>query len=203
VPRDVAAKLGRDTISRSLRTSSYREAVGQARRVAAEFEHLFIQARHGVVTPIPVRGEQAAAPSVEMAAPAMPSGNHESATAHAGLDAGSRPPAIDLDTIARLVAHKLAERAAASDIDKDSPMAEPPKQAQGLTIRELYQRYLSDPAAARSGKTLVAYRTIYTRLIELLGADIPVTAITREACRKALDTLRHLPPNSPARPGAS
>jgi hypothetical protein len=34
-----------------------------------------------------------------------------------------------------------------------------------ITIKELYQRYMADPAIARSPKTLIAYQSIYARVL--------------------------------------
>ncbi|WP_414474286.1 tyrosine-type recombinase/integrase [Microvirga sp. M2] len=69
----------------------------------------------------------------------------------------------------------------------------------GPSIQQVYNRYLDDPSVVRSTKTLLAYRSAYGRLIELISPEMPIKAITREVCRDVLDTLRYLPPNATKR----
>ena len=66
----------------------------------------------------------------------------------------------------------------------------------GPSIQQVYDRYLDDPSVVRSTKTLLAYRSAYGRLIELISPETPIRAVTREVCREVLDTLRYLPPNA-------
>lgn len=70
-----------------------------------------------------------------------------------------------------------------------------------LTLKEVYQRYIDDPAADRSAKTLLAYGSIFNHLVELVGENAPIQSVTREVCRNVLDTLRNTPPNATKRYG--
>ena len=70
-----------------------------------------------------------------------------------------------------------------------------------MTLKEVYQRYIDDPAADRSAKTLLAYSSIFNRLVELVGENAPIKAVTREVCRDVLDMLRCTPPNATKRYG--
>ena len=65
-----------------------------------------------------------------------------------------------------------------------------------LTLKGVYERYINDPAAERSPKTLLAYASIFGHLVELVGENAPIESVTREVCRDVLDTLRHTPPNA-------
>ncbi len=78
----------------------------------------------------------------------------------------------------------------------------PPSQVQviGLTIRELIDRYNSDPArAGLSRKTVDGYRVAFGALQELMGHDTPIRAVTRKHCREVRDLLAQLPPNASKR----
>ena len=66
----------------------------------------------------------------------------------------------------------------------------------GPSIQQVYDRYLDNPSVVRSTRTLLAYRSAYGRLIELISPETPIRAVTREVCREVLDTLRYLPPNA-------
>nr|WP_294534861.1 site-specific integrase [uncultured Rhodoblastus sp.] len=70
-----------------------------------------------------------------------------------------------------------------------------------LTLKDIYQRFVDDPAAHRSAKTLLAYRSIYNRLAELVGESAPIASVTRDDCRRVLETLRSMPPNAVKRYG--
>jgi integrase len=70
-----------------------------------------------------------------------------------------------------------------------------------LTLKQVYERYIDDPACERSGKTLSAYKSAYGRLVELVGENTLIESVTREVCRDVLDTLRFLPPNATKRFG--
>ena len=52
VPQDVRSKIGKSEMSKSLGTSNYRDAIGQARKVACEIEVMFDQVRSGLPYPL-------------------------------------------------------------------------------------------------------------------------------------------------------
>jgi integrase len=64
-----------------------------------------------------------------------------------------------------------------------------------LTLSEVYARFLSDPTCRRSARTMLAHETTRRVVLDILGASTAVTAISREACRDLLETLRSLPVN--------
>ncbi|UEM03238.1 tyrosine-type recombinase/integrase [Skermanella rosea] len=119
-----------------------------------------------------------------------------SVTADAVLP-GSTGPAIhiDLDALANRIAEKLqAPQPPATEAAM--PTAGP---AKAKTIQQVYDAYMADPGVIRSGKTVLAYETVFGLLIEIIGQDTPLSDIGRETCREVMDTLRWLPPNSTKR----
>ena len=65
----------------------------------------------------------------------------------------------------------------------------------GLTIFEAWNRYLADPGSSRTRKTAMAYQTVRNLIVAILGKDRLVATITRQDCRKVLETLQQLPSN--------
>ncbi len=103
---------------------------------------------------------------------------------------------IDLDALADRIAERLS---AASPEAPPQPPAPAPTPAPTKTIQAVYDAYMADPGVIRSGKTVLAYETVFGLLIEIIGKDMPVSGISRETCREVMDTLRWLPPNSTKR----
>ena len=68
-------------------------------------------------------------------------------------------------------------------------------QTMGLTLSQVYDRYLADPTKRRSARTMLAHETTRRVVEDVLGADIPIASITRDQCRDLLETLRWLPVN--------
>ena len=62
-----------------------------------------------------------------------------------------------------------------------------------ITIKELHERYMADPSIARSPKTLIAYQSIYARVLGLMDENTRIDQITREDCRTLLNAVRLLP----------
>jgi integrase len=128
VPWDLVAVLGTQRISRSLNTSSPREAKRLLRSKAHEIDDFFDDVRrNGKPTPSENVERRRAAPAVE------------------------------------------------------------------LTLRQAYEMFLSDASTARSGKTLLAYRTVSHTVMDILGGDVPLKSITRPQCRELLTKLTQLP----------
>ena len=65
----------------------------------------------------------------------------------------------------------------------------------GLTLSQVYERYLQDPTKRRSERTMLAHYTTRRVVEDVLGTDKSIAAITREDCRDLLETLRWLPVN--------
>ncbi|WP_144428142.1 DUF6538 domain-containing protein [Azospirillum thiophilum] len=98
VPADLQAVLGRTHINRSLRTSSYPDAIRAARRVAFEIEDMFDAARGGT-------GSDPAHAACDRA---CPSPLAPSVTANTVLPDPTGPAIhIDLDLLASRIAEKL------------------------------------------------------------------------------------------------
>jgi hypothetical protein len=116
----------------------------------------------------------------------------------------SRSLKTDSLTVAnRLAARCALEAAALFDRARRSPTTKllgevtsnPPR---GLTVtfEELCGRYLDDPTAARSSKSLHAYRSSLSMLVELVGAGTAASSIDRALCRDVMNVLTVLPCNA-------
>jgi integrase len=184
VPVELRERLGRTHINRSLGTRSYPDAIRAARRVAFEIEGMFDTARGGI-------GSDPAHAACDRASQSPPA---LSVTADAVLPDLTGPAIhIDLDALASRIAEKLQAAQPAP------PPPPAPTPAPTKTIQAVYDAYMADPGVIRSGKTVLAYETVFGLLIEIIGQDTPVSDISRETCREIMDTLRWLPPNSTKR----
>ncbi len=65
-----------------------------------------------------------------------------------------------------------------------------------LTLREVYDTYMTDPTRDWSPRTRMAYETTRRQALSLLGGDLPIRSITRAHCREMIELLRWLPRNS-------
>ena len=65
----------------------------------------------------------------------------------------------------------------------------------GLTLSQVYERYLQDPTKRRSERTMLAHHTTRRVVEDVLGPDKLLVRITREDCRDLFETLRWLPVN--------
>ena len=81
---------------------------------------------------------------------------------------------------------KLAIRAEASSVEA----------VVSLTLREVYDTYMTDPTRDWSPRTRMAYETTRKQALSLLGGDTPIRSITRAHCREMIELLRWLPRNS-------
>jgi hypothetical protein len=82
-----------------------------------------------------------------------------------------------------------------ADVDADRPPS-----LDGLTLRELIERYQNDPGRrGLSEKSRLAYRTVFRALRELLGENKRAREITRGDCRRVQELLCSLPPNATKR----
>lgn len=61
------------------------------------------------------------------------------------------------------------------------------------TISEVYGQYVADPRHSWTKRTATAHSTTRKWVEEVFGADRPITAISREACREFVDLLRRMP----------
>lgn len=65
-----------------------------------------------------------------------------------------------------------------------------------MTLRKAYDVYLADPSRKASPKTLLAYQTVGDVIMDLIGPETPLQAITRKACRDLMADLAALPRNA-------
>ncbi|MBP2303627.1 integrase [Azospirillum picis] len=100
---------------------------------------------------------------------------------------------IDLDALADRIVGRLGGNGSAAVPSPTSPQQAPPL---SKTIREVYDAFMADPGVIRSGKTVLAYETVFSLLIEIIGEETAVASINREVCRDVLETLRRLPVNA-------
>ena len=68
-----------------------------------------------------------------------------------------------------------------------------------ITVSDLIEEYMADPSKHRGKSTQKNYTIIFRALKELIGADRPVSDITRDECKKIRDLLRTLPSNAAKR----
>ena len=164
VPQDVRPQLGRTHVNRSLRTSSYTEAVRLARKAAFEVEQMFDRLRSDdrnetciILSDVDASRSAPEVMSTRLTAPDL---------------TGNIPVQIGVDALVERIATKLM--AADSGVEvADSPT---PKGAE-KSIKEVYSLYMNDPSAARSVKTILAYDTTYRLLAEIIGETTPISAV--------------------------
>lgn len=65
----------------------------------------------------------------------------------------------------------------------------------GVTLTDAWDRYLSDPASSRSEKSALAYTTVRSLVVALIGSDTPLERVGRQDCREVLEVLQSLPTN--------
>ena len=65
-----------------------------------------------------------------------------------------------------------------------------------VTFEELCRRYVADPTASRTSKSLHSYRSSLSMLAELVGANLPASAVDRGVCRDVMNVLTVLPCNA-------
>ncbi len=68
-----------------------------------------------------------------------------------------------------------------------------------ITLRQLFQQYMSDPKTKRSPKTVMSYENAIGVLIGIIGEDVTVADIDRFKCRQVQSVLLSLPTNASKR----
>lgn len=71
--------------------------------------------------------------------------------------------------------------------------------ARVVTVEQLIQAYLANPAKKRSAGTLKTYNTVFNAMRELLGPDTPVDSIHPVDCERIRSVLLRLPVNAKQR----
>ncbi|GGF76951.1 hypothetical protein GCM10011332_33650 [Terasakiella brassicae] len=166
VPHDIQDNIGRKEFLKSLNTADYSTAVRRYRTVCNEVEQIITEAR-GVV----LNDNSGWSTLI-----------HKSDTHDPQIKA---PPLSDVDGLRTLIKTVVEEVLEVHTPKKPS-----------ITLDDLYQRYMDDPARNRSKKTVMTYQSVYNVLIDIFGADKPIADIDREDCRQFMDVVRHLPANA-------
>jgi integrase len=69
----------------------------------------------------------------------------------------------------------------------------------GKTLREVFKLHQSDPSKVRTPKTALAYKNTFEVIGAVIDLDTPIPDISRDDCRRLLETLRWVPSNSTKR----
>jgi integrase len=94
---------------------------------------------------------------------------------------------VGLPVDLRILAEPPPERL--GSVETAGPVAPDP----GMTLRQLYDAYMTDPTTDWSPRTRLAYETTRKLVLGILGADTPIRSITRAQCREMIETLRWQP----------
>jgi len=65
-----------------------------------------------------------------------------------------------------------------------------------LTFGEVYRRFMSDPTRDWSARTRLSYETTRRLALSIIGADTPMSDISRATCREFMEALRFVPKNT-------
>jgi len=97
----------------------------------------------------------------------------------------------------RILARLGASVSTSAKIDLPESVAVGPSDpTPGVTLRELYDAYMSDPTRDWSPRTRLAYDTTRRLVLAIVGEATAVRSITRAHCRTLIDTLRWMPRNA-------
>lgn len=69
----------------------------------------------------------------------------------------------------------------------------------GKTLREVFELHQSDPSKVRTPKTALAYANTFEVIGAVIDLDTPICHISRDDCRRLLETLRWVPSNTSKR----
>jgi len=69
----------------------------------------------------------------------------------------------------------------------------------GRTLREVFELHQSDPSKVRTPKTVLAYENTFEVIGAVIDLNTPIRDISRDDCRRLLETLRWVPSNSTKR----
>lgn len=65
----------------------------------------------------------------------------------------------------------------------------------GKTLREVFELHQSDPSKTRTSKTVLAYENTFEVIGAVIDLDVLICDISRDDCRRLLETLRWVPSN--------
>lgn len=69
----------------------------------------------------------------------------------------------------------------------------------GKTLREVFELHQNDPSKVRTPKTALAYANTFEVIGAVIDLDTPTCDISRDDCRRLLETLRWVPSNTSKR----
>ena len=168
IPSDVARLINRHIVSYSLNTSNYSTARTRCRTAAHSLEQYFQSIREGDLN-------------------AIPDGFKLWHKTVAHVAQNTAPPSYSSHDLKPLIEVIVKEVIGQTN--------NPPPEL-SITIKELYERYMTDPALIRSPKTILTYESVYRALVEMFGEDRLINDISRDDCRAVLEIIRYLPANA-------
>jgi len=167
-------------LKRSLKTTDYKIAIERLRPLSHDMEQQFINARRRSLSGVsddpkvvPINGPNANEPASK-------------SLTDSGLNVSSSNWNSEQITS---VVETVVERVLSS-------LGHHMTKASAITITELFEQYMHDPAVNRSAKTTVEYHSCFALLSDLVGAETSITEIDRTTCRQVMEILRHLPPHA-------
>ena len=101
---------------------------------------------------------------------------------------------IGLDVEGRLLPSASVPATVEKSIERRSEKAS--TKTMGVTLSQVYDRYLADPTKRRSARTMLAHQTTRRVVEDALGADTPIASISRDQCRDLLALFQWLPANA-------
>ena len=169
---ELRQRLGRSHLNRSLRTSSYAEAIRMARQSRSRSRAC--STRH-------VRASEATQSTPCATGPAR---SHRPLRGRRHRPTRHRPGDPHRSGPARQPHRRKAPSGPAGSAVSPTLSVEPVTRK---TIQEVYDAYMTDPGVIRSGKTILAYGTVFNLLIEIMGKETPISDISRETCREVME----------------
>ena len=145
VPHSLVTVLGKREINRSLKTTSFSDAVRTVRKIAFEIETYFSEVH-------------------------------------------------DLQSTCDATVPMTSDRDRSISIGVQVPASRPASAT--INLRTVCDLFLADPTSARTTKSTLIYRTTYAAIIDIVGAETPITSINRAVCRELFGVLQKLPANA-------
>ena len=172
IPMHLRHRFRGNEINRSLKTTSYREAINRSKSLAYEIDVLFgsydDQRRfNGLSVPIPTS---------------------RTAIVKEVLSTATNP-----SEASKTVTGFVTETVTGSVTDEHSNAPEP------VTLNDIFKMYMADPKHDRSPKTDIAYESTFSLLAKMIGTETRIADIDRKTCRNIQSMLMGMPPNASKR----
>lgn len=183
IPSDLHDQFGYKEIKRSLKTTDYATATERVHQLLWDIEQQIANAR--------VRSSNGVSYDPKLFPNTAPNANEPASKPPLDSDLNVSSSNWISDQVTTIV-ETVVERVLSS-------LGHHTTKPSAITITELFEQYMADPAVNRSTKTTMEYHSCFTLLAELVGAETSITEIDRTTCRQVMDTLRHLPPHATKR----